>query len=61
MRDKEGKPYKVRYDWVNAMLLIESLKEPHKVKSLEKTMAEQQRRTQSCELYSRSRARKSRK
>ena len=31
MRDKEGKPYSVRYDQVNAMLLNEFLKEHRKV------------------------------
>jgi Chaperone of endosialidase len=41
--DKEGKPYTVRYDAVNAMLLNEFLKEHHKVESLEKAMAEQQK------------------
>ena len=30
MRDKKGKPYSVRYDQVNAMLLNEFLKE-HKI------------------------------
>ena len=30
-RDKEGKPYSVRYDQVNAMLLNEFLKEHRKV------------------------------
>jgi hypothetical protein len=33
--DKEGKPYTVRYDAVNAMLLNEFLKEHHKVEKLE--------------------------
>jgi len=42
IRDKEGKPYSVRYDQVNAMLLNEFLKEHHKVQLLEKAMAEQQ-------------------
>ena len=32
--DKEGKPYSVRYDQVNAMLLNEFLKEHHKVEEL---------------------------
>jgi len=41
--DKEGKPYTVRYDAVNAMLLNEFLKEHRKVESLEKAMAEQQK------------------
>jgi hypothetical protein len=43
VRDKEGKPYTVRYDAVNAMLLNEFLKEHCKVESLEKAMAEQQK------------------
>jgi trimeric autotransporter adhesin len=34
--DKEGKPYTVRYDAVNAMLLNEFLKEHHKVEQLTK-------------------------
>ena len=37
--DKEGKPYTVRYDQVNAMLLNEFLKEHGKVQQLEKKMA----------------------
>jgi hypothetical protein len=37
--DKEGKPYTVRYDQVNAMLLNEFLKEHRKVHELEKGMA----------------------
>lgn len=36
MRDKEGKPYTVRYDAVNSMLLNEFLKEHRKVQELEK-------------------------
>jgi hypothetical protein len=36
VRDKEGKPYSVRYDQVNAMLLNEFLKEHTKVEQLEK-------------------------
>jgi len=39
VRDKEGKPYSVRYDQVNAMLLNEFLKEHHKVEKLEATIA----------------------
>jgi trimeric autotransporter adhesin len=35
LRDKEGKPYSVRYDQVNAMLLNEFLKEHGKVQKLE--------------------------
>ena len=38
--DKEGKPYTVRYDQVNAMLLNEFLKEHRKVEEQEKTIAE---------------------
>jgi trimeric autotransporter adhesin len=34
VRDKEGKPYSVRYDQVNAMLLNEFLKEHRKVQEL---------------------------
>jgi hypothetical protein len=36
VRDKEGKPYSVRYEAVNAMLLNEFLKEHRKVEQLEK-------------------------
>ena len=39
VRDKEGKPFTVRYDQVNAMLLNEFLKDHRKVKELEKVMA----------------------
>ena len=42
-RDADGKPYTVRYEAVNAMLLNEFLKEHCKVESLEKAMAEQQK------------------
>jgi hypothetical protein len=38
--DKEGKPYSVRYDQVNAMLLNEFLKEHRKVERLQATIAE---------------------
>ncbi len=41
VRDKEGKPYSVRYDQVNAMLLNEFLKEHKKVEKLEATVAQQ--------------------
>ena len=34
--DKQGKPYTVRYEAVNAMLLNEFLKEHRKVEQLEK-------------------------
>jgi hypothetical protein len=39
VRDKDGKPYSVRYDQVNAMLLNEFLKEHRKVEKLEATVA----------------------
>jgi endosialidase-like protein len=39
VRDKEGKPYSVRYEAVNAMLLNEFLKEHKKVEQLESTIA----------------------
>jgi hypothetical protein len=35
VRDKEGKPYSVRYEQVNAMLLNEFLKEHHKMQEQE--------------------------
>jgi hypothetical protein len=40
VRDKEGKPYSVRYDQVNTMLLNEFLKEHRKVEEQEATIAE---------------------
>ena len=40
MRDEQGKPYGVRYDKVNAMLLNEFLKEHRKNEEQEKTIAE---------------------
>jgi hypothetical protein len=47
VRDKEGKPYSVRYDQVNAMLLNEFLKEHRKVENLKNdfqaTVAQQQK------------------
>ena len=42
VRDKEGKPYSVRYEAVNAMLLNEFLKEHKRVQELEANAAEQQ-------------------
>jgi hypothetical protein len=41
VQDKEGKPYSVRYDAVNAMLLNEFLKEHGKLKKLEASVAQQ--------------------
>jgi Chaperone of endosialidase len=40
IRDKEGKPYTVRYDAVNAMLLNEFLKEHRKVEEQQATITE---------------------
>ena len=40
VRDTEGKPYTVRYDQVNAMLLNEFLKEHRKVQQQEATITE---------------------
>ena len=42
-RDEQGKPYTVRYEAVNAMLLNEFLKEHPKVEALEGKMAQQQK------------------
>ena len=39
VRDKDGKPYSVRYDQVNAMLLNEFLKEHRTVMELQKEIA----------------------
>ena len=41
VRDANGKPYTVRYDAVNAMLLNEFLKEHRKVQELEATVGKQ--------------------
>ena len=43
VRDKDGKPYSVRYEQVNAMLLNEFLKEHKEVQELEATVTRQQR------------------
>jgi len=42
VRDTEGKPYTVRYEAVNAMLLNEFLKEHRKVEELKATVAKQE-------------------
>ena len=42
LRDKEGKPYTVRYDQVNAMLLNEFLKEHRKNEQQESKIEEQE-------------------
>ena len=39
-RDEEGKPYTVRYDQINAMLLNEFLKEHNKVEEQQASIAE---------------------
>jgi len=47
VRDKEGRPYSVRYEAVNVMLLNEFIKEHRKLEELEKdlrsTIAQQQK------------------
>jgi hypothetical protein len=43
VRDQEGKPFSVRYDQVNAMLLNEFLKAQHELEQQEATIAEQQK------------------
>jgi hypothetical protein len=43
VRDKEGKPYSVRYDQVNAMLLNEFLKEHRRIEALQASFAQQQK------------------
>jgi hypothetical protein len=43
VRDREGKPFTVRYDAVNAMLLNEFLKEHRKVQELEANAVKQQK------------------
>ena len=40
VRDREDKPYSVRYDAVKAMLLNEFLKEHRKVRELQSTVAQ---------------------
>ena len=43
VRDNEEKPYSVRYDQVNAMLLNEFLKEHRNVQELKATLGQQQK------------------
>jgi hypothetical protein len=43
IHDKQGKPYTVRYEAVNAMLLNEFLKEHRKVETLEGIVTQQQK------------------
>jgi O-acetylhomoserine/O-acetylserine sulfhydrylase-like pyridoxal-dependent enzyme len=42
IRDPEGRPYTVRYEQVNAMLLNEFLKEHHKVEEQDHKLQEQE-------------------
>jgi trimeric autotransporter adhesin len=49
IRDKEGKPYSVRYDQVNAMLLNEFLKEHRAFIEEQRKMAEQQKEIDALE------------
>jgi hypothetical protein len=42
LMDREGKPYSLRYEHINAMLLNEFLKEHKKVQNLETAVAQQQ-------------------
>lgn len=44
IHDKQGKPYSVRYDQVNALVLNEFLKEHRKVQELETTMIQETKR-----------------
>src|SRR5438552_5559596 len=46
-RDEQGKPYTVRYEAVNAMLLNEFLKEHRKVEALQASFAQQQKESRS--------------
>ena len=46
-RDDQGKPYTVRYEAVNAMLLNEFLKEHRKVEALQASFAQQQKESRS--------------
>ena len=49
VRDAEGKPYTVRYEAVNAMLLNEFLKEHRKVEEQERKLSEQDCKVQEQE------------
>jgi len=52
VRDKQGKPYSVRYDQVNAMLLNEFLKEHRKVEQQEFTIAQLKNEIQAIVAHS---------
>jgi predicted RNase H-like nuclease (RuvC/YqgF family) len=49
VRDREGKPYSVRYEAVNAMLLNEFLKEHKKVREQNRKLENQETRIQQQE------------
>jgi hypothetical protein len=51
VRDKDGKPYSVRYDQVNAMLLNEFLKEHRKVEEHETTIAQLKKELQATTAH----------
>jgi hypothetical protein len=55
-RDEQGKPYTVRYEAVNAMLLNEFLKEHHKVRELEANAASSKSRLKPLPLACKRRA-----
>jgi trimeric autotransporter adhesin len=52
VRDEEGKPYSVRYDQVNAMLLNEFLKEHRKVEEQQATIAQLKREIETIAAHS---------
>jgi hypothetical protein len=52
VRDKEGKPYSVRHDQVNAMLLNEFLKEHRKVEQQERTIIQLKKEVQAIVAHS---------
>ena len=61
VRDEEGKPYTVRYEAVNAMLLNEFLKAHRKIKEQKATIAQLQRGMQTVVARLEEQARKSEK
>jgi hypothetical protein len=61
VRDKEGKPYSVCYDQVNAMLLNEFLKVHRRMEEQEAMIAKQQKEIEALTARQKSRHRKSRR
>ena len=61
VRDKAGKPYSVRYDQVNAMLLNEFLKEHRKNEEQEATIIRAQQEIEALQRNSKSRKRLSKR